>query len=302
MRSFMLSLFAFILALNTETLSANGSESQNTIRSNPSLQEPPPKQLPVGTVDRPPEHKASDPTQSSDNEQRITDKSLLMLENYDTQQAQNKPSADGDKGDKKRRNLWHPGTWSLDQQIAAIASIAGLLQFIGLIATICVMVRTARRQLRAYVAATGKELLGPIPLIYKFSIVNHGQTPAYKVTDSAIVEVLPYPLPPNFAFPPLPNPGPSHLVLHSNVPHFHGNAKPAKPFTMQDINNAVTAINYRLYIRGVVHYVDIFNRPHTTRFCESHEGGQLLADFFQGKPAVGINFNTEIANQHNDAD
>ncbi len=71
-------------------------------------------------------------------------------------------------------------------------------------ATVKTMRDTAGRQLRAYLSARFETIFIFSPTIrvtIKFIMLNHGQTPAYNVTHSSLVEVLPYPLPINYQLP-----------------------------------------------------------------------------------------------------
>jgi hypothetical protein len=80
--------------------------------------------------------------------------------------------------------------------------------------------KTAQRQLRAYIAVRA-ESVSPfgenIPVGIRFRMTNHGQTPAYDVSQTATIAVLPHPLPPNFQFPAPPVPVAARFVLHPNA-------------------------------------------------------------------------------------
>src|SRR5579872_2715896 len=84
------------------------------------------------------------------------------------------------------------GDWTLSDKIAAIASVAGLLQFTVLIFTYFIMRGTAIRQLRAYCLVARAEILdvevGKTPRA-RITIKNFGQTPA---KNFSIISVMGY--------------------------------------------------------------------------------------------------------------
>jgi hypothetical protein len=102
----------------------------------------------------------------------------------------------------ERHNEWLYG-WSLSDRIAAIANLVGFLQFLALIATVWVMIKNGRRQLRAYVLTEGnsarlievtddeskKVQLYIIESLVKLQ--NFGQTPANNYRSWVRIEVLP---------------------------------------------------------------------------------------------------------------
>ena len=88
-------------------------------------------------------------------------------------------------------------SWTLSDKIAAIASIAGLLQFIALICTIWITKGAAERQLRAYCLIARAEILnvevGKRPKA-KITIKNSGQTPAKNFWQVATMAYDTYPI------------------------------------------------------------------------------------------------------------
>src|SRR6266571_8583058 len=56
----------------------------------------------------------------------------------------------------------------------------------------------AKRQLRAYIGTRPSNLGSGNPMEATYEIRNHGQTPAYSLLDNAVLEICPYPLPPDF--------------------------------------------------------------------------------------------------------
>jgi len=88
--------------------------------------------------------------------------------------------------------------WELADKIAVIASVVAFLQFLALVATVWVMVRNGRRQIRAYVfvdhgsfelMTTDKNRLFIRGLV---SIKNYGQTPGYEFVTSTRSQPSPH--------------------------------------------------------------------------------------------------------------
>jgi hypothetical protein len=76
--------------------------------------------------------------------------------------------------------------------------------------------RATERQLRAYLSGKPVRIFSFSPSIVaeiESTITNHGQTPASRVRITGLVDILPYPLPPNHPFPILPVPK-STSVIH----------------------------------------------------------------------------------------
>jgi hypothetical protein len=75
--------------------------------------------------------------------------------------------------------------WKLSEVIAVAVAVVGLAQFGALIATWCVMMRTANRQLRAYVSVEPDGInpyRGQNQLLGHIRIRNNGQIPARNVS------------------------------------------------------------------------------------------------------------------------
>jgi hypothetical protein len=76
----------------------------------------------------------------------------------------------------------NPSQWGTSDKIAAIAGFIAFLQFIALVATWRLMVRTAHRQLRSYVFIRGGEIRlidSDAALSAIIKVENFGQTPGY---------------------------------------------------------------------------------------------------------------------------
>jgi hypothetical protein len=142
-----------------------------------------------------PRQNAQGTQQNTETEQRGTERAPFVIK-IQPEQTQQKTSTSSENGIEKRTHAW-----SLSDKIAAVASIAALLQFIALITTVGVMLWTATRQMRAYVYADnaglyeGMMLTPPIPIHTNEPGVvlvwrNTGQTPAIRVISWGQIAVI----------------------------------------------------------------------------------------------------------------
>lgn len=147
--------------------------------------------------------------------------------------------------------------------------------------------RTAMRQLRAYLCVNTDVVIFQDDTIQQRFVVlpeliNAGQTPAHNVFYNGRADVLPYPLPDNFAFPMTAEQkavtsagqiGPGQKVkLGAAVDRLYASAE------VEDIRRAVEK---RLYMYGTVYYVDALGDHQTTNFCQSYRwrpDGQPLSE------------------------
>jgi hypothetical protein len=214
------------------------------------------------------------------------------------------PNAQDEAAQAKREKEEKAATDRRIEITTYIVAGATAVQAIGLILTIIAMNRTARRQLRAYLSAQPNYVFNFNPSVLaeiKFTIVNHGQTPAYKVQCSGVVDILPYPLPFNHPFPKLPEPrSKSRFVIHprGNMDH---HAIAARLFTANEISQIVAGTQFRLYILGEVNYIDVFKKKRTTTLCFSVVGDQNLAATTGSESIPTIEIKFEPTEQHNDA-
>jgi len=172
--------------------------------------------------------------------------------------------------------------WWVRILTAALVGV-GLLQLFAYVVqarrlkeTICVMHKTAERQLRAYL---GVSLGGIVPqdrnqgfrFEPKMILRNAGQTPAYKVSYQAAAAVLPYPAPDDhshFAFPNTPVPSSGMLipneqfVLSAVVPDWYSD---------EDVRDIRFGTTRRVYMWGRVTYVDAFGRKRQVEFSRNFE-------------------------------
>jgi hypothetical protein len=179
-------------------------------------------------------------------------------------------------------HLWPVGLlagWSLSDRIAAIASAAGALQFGALVATVWVMVRSGRRQLRAYVFPDSAGLfegtmLNPpvsahanepgVVLVFR----NFGQTPAYKVISWARIEVIERTQEHTLILPSLRPISPNFIGANGNMPKTLWFGRPLSPAEIADVQTNVRAI----YVFGRLEYIDAFKRKRWTNFRYAYSG------------------------------
>lgn len=170
--------------------------------------------------------------------------------------------------------------WTAADIIAGIAAVASVLQAIALIATILVLVRTARRQLRAYVLPEGGRIMDgtmttpPLPahanepgviLIFK----NSGPTPAYNyVSWGQVVVTQPLNIP-NLAIPSMAAAMyPAVVGAGGKMPK---NLQLGRSLTQQeiaDIGNGQQVV----IAHGRIEYRDAFRRKRWTNFRLQYSG------------------------------
>jgi hypothetical protein len=163
--------------------------------------------------------------------------------------------------------------------------------------------RTAKRQLRAYVAARAISVYGfgpNIPVKIGFSMTNHGQTPAYDVSHAAAIEILPHPLPPNFQLPTPIIPTPASFVLHPNA-SFEAVIVTATAFNAVQINMVTSNNGFRIYLYGTVRYRDAFDERRETAFCVSVVPSENLLAISHGPPFPPVKLAFHASEQHNEA-
>jgi len=119
------------------------------------------------------------------------------------------------------------------------------------------------------------------------AMVNAGATPAHNVRFKTRADILPIPLPNNFAFP-LPDEWGGGSLLG---PHQQINVNPIVQDFCDDseVDKIKTAQSKALYAWGIVEYRDVFGETHHTRFCQIYT---FLPDKVWGY----------FTPQHNDAD
>jgi hypothetical protein len=159
-------------------------------------QQPSPSPEPSVAISRPPDQKPESGNRNTDTDQRGSEQAPFIVKVIPAEQTEKEPQPNG-----AQRPTYPTNRWSLSDKIAVIASIAGMLQFLALVATIWVMIRNGRRQLRAYVFPDSASILDGtmldppqpertnVPGIV-MTIRNSGQTPAYQAVSWAQIAVI----------------------------------------------------------------------------------------------------------------
>jgi hypothetical protein len=161
--------------------------------------------------------------------------------------------------------------WPLSDTIAAIVSLAALLQFLALLIVIAVMVRASRRQLRAYVFPRdaglfeGMMLVPPLPAHTNepgvvLNFYNSGQTPAYRAVVWAGLEIIDPAREDGLVVPKFQ--ANIHTAIGSNetMPKTLWYGRALTDTEIGDINDQVQAI----YLYGRLEYRDAFKKR---RYC-----------------------------------
>jgi hypothetical protein len=156
---------------------------------------------------------------------------------------------------------------------------------------------TAERQLRAYIHTLGKDFLVQgdehARFVNRFSVVNAGQTPAYKLKIDSVVKILPRPLPDNFAFDFIPE-GKNRSMMMVGPGRSVGHDSLADAILSDEemISIMRSDSGVRLYSFGTIRYEDCFGHPRFTNFCYFLEW-EVTTE--------GYSFSVHPTEQHNDA-
>ena len=162
--------------------------------------------------------------------------------------------------------------------------------------------QSSKQQLRAYISSRPDFIFGFSPTqlaCMRYTIENHGQTPAYSVRHIAKVDILPFPLPSDFKFPTLPPFAPASLSLHPRE-SILGNVTAQRLFTAQEISNAAGNNGCRIYCFGIISY-ESFGSIRTTKFCRSIVGSSNLLAVGSGGTKDLVCLDYDITGQHNEA-
>jgi hypothetical protein len=203
-----------------------------------------------------------------------TEQSPFVIKILPTEQAQAKP----DSNKEEAKEEWFYG-WGLSDQIAAIAGAAGLLQFFALIATVMIMVRNGRRQLRAYVFVNdaglydGSVMVPPVAAHFNepgvvINFKNSGQTPAYKVVSWGEVKVIEPSKEDTLVHPKMQELFTSHIGAGTLMPKSMWFGRPLTPVEINEVHNN----KLRIYFYGRIEYRDAFKMKRWTTFRYSYAG------------------------------
>lgn len=101
----------------------------------------------------------------------------------------------------------------------------------------------------------------------RMTILNNGQTPAYNVNFRIAADVMPFPLRPGFEFP-LP---PATNNINSLGPHLTKIISAVVPrlYAPLEVQQITDGVNQRIYVWGIVTYIDAFKIERSVEFCQS---------------------------------
>jgi len=182
-------------------------------------------------------------------------------------------------------------SWWLNDPIAGVAAVAGLIQAAALIFTIFVLVRTSRRQLRAYVLPEssglyeGTMLTPPIPahagepgvmLLFK----NSGQTPAYQYVSWAQIAVIEPANAHTLVVPPLQLQFPATIGAGGTISKALWLGRPLTVAEIADVGIGTKLI----FVYGRIEYRDTFRRKRWANFRLQYGG------LFPPPPNILFNF------------
>jgi hypothetical protein len=158
----------------------------------------------------------------------------------------------------------------------------------------------AQLQIRAYLAVVigGATYQDDKGLFFEArpTLLNNGNTPAHKISYWARAEILPWPLPPEFAFPAAARTSQfaavlaprGNFTLNARVPEY------AKQDDVENIKRGSGVFPKRLCVWGRVTYEDVFGVEHSTNFCH----GMYWLKLDNGQESVWGHY----AERHNDSD
>jgi hypothetical protein len=253
-----------------------------------------------------PQRQPSSSGQPATPDQRGTDISPLIVKLAPTPESQTEATKRANEQQDQSSSNW----WLV--RATVLLAVIGLMQLgvFGLQArrlrqTVEKMDDTAVQELRAYISAQPN---GPLQGLTAATAVhtptlnmNHGRTPAYQVDVKAMLDVLPYPLPPDFPLPQVIVPRPSSkTVIHPQGGTAYGafSTAPISGFQIGQID----AGTHRLYVFGRIDYVDAFSKERETTFCASATPPPAPTTFGNVHAGGGTLFvNWEYADQHNGA-
>jgi hypothetical protein len=180
--------------------------------------------------------------------------------------------------DAKERKDKAANDWT-NTVFTGLVAVATILQFFALIA----IIRTTRRQLRAYVMVEGVDInihdIDDDRWVIGFKIINTGQTPAYDVKIVSKTKMLTHPVAGNFDFfleegddPSIGMLGPSRDLEHDST---------SEKISLDSMEITDPGSSERLYTWGYVTYRHAFQRRWSrrryTNFCQFIVEGNYVA-------------------------
>ncbi len=163
--------------------------------------------------------------------------------------------------------------WGITTAIAIVVLVVTIGQY-------CSFKKFTRKTNRAYLVAIVPELnllqIGE-QIEVSYTVRNDGQTPAYNVSDSVYVKILPDTSKPkmptgtrDFYYPLYGSGVPQNRKVHS-----------AKQIYTQEleIDLGDTVNTHGIYLWGRIKYTDIFKKPHWTTFCYRYVWHKPIGEF-----------------------
>jgi hypothetical protein len=163
--------------------------------------------------------------------------------------------------------------WNLSDRIALIASVSAFLQFLALVVTIGIMIRTSRRQLRAHVFPDDMSIIdgsfidppethkADMPAILMV-IKNSGQTPAYDVISWWEIKIIPVTEEKSLVVPKLTN---MHSTTVGTGGRFNKGLWYDRILTASE-KEEIFAGTLGIYGHGRIEYSDVFKIKHFSNF------------------------------------
>ena len=138
-------------------------------------------------------------------------------------------------------------------------------------ASVAKMQEIGETQLRAYVgvqAGSGTTQDFDTTTLFELDpiLVNTGQTPATQLHHTGRIAILPFPLPASFDFPLAPLAEERSTGVIGAGQQYRMFVLAERMFTREELAELVTG-QKRLFVYGIVHYSDVFERDRTTKFC-----------------------------------
>ncbi len=221
-----------------------------------------------------PEQSPQSIQQQSGSDQRGSEQAPFIIRIMPPQVVQDTKAAPSER-ENGREDSWsgYFRGWGLSDKIAAIASLVAFFQFLVLLAAVLIMLRSSRRQLRAYVAMEGGSVRlvddpnGEKLLEGYVKLKNFGSTPAYEYRSYALIKVL------NVNAPPF-----EETSVAAGRGILGPGAEPDLSVYWRVSEGDLAAIRAgtkRMFVWGEAYYVDAFRKNRYFKFYNVNSVGEL---------------------------
>jgi len=136
-------------------------------------------------------------------------------------------------------------------------------------------------------------LQGQIPE-FEIAIANTGHTLAHEVKYYKVIRILPFPLPDDYPFPEIDY-RPVSTVSIVAQEEYRCRVQAHQPLSLEYFSLVKRGQSERLYLIGIIKYLDIFGGAHTTKFCICVQGPVP-------EPAPGVQVTFYRSQIHNETD